>query len=399
MAIHQPRYAIYNLFDSITLLSQGQTVYHGAKRQAIKYFSNQGHECPQRENPADFFLDLIAEKQNLPERFEEYQSCQQISQTKLKTTIKDKIATTFTPTKYSTNTFRQICIIGKRTITNMIRSPTEIFLQIAISTFFSLIIGLLYFHLKLTELGLQNRAGSIFIMVTIHVLSSQSAITAFLKEKVLFIHENANGYYRTSAYYVTNLTIDLFPKRIAPILIGGTIMYFMIGFQREVAKYWIYILTISITSIAASGFPILFGAMVNSFAVASLLTILTFVTMMIFGGLVVNITTLPSWIQWIQYLSIFRLGILTLSVNEIRGLIFCKAEFPSFGNGTCINEIFNVGTFNISTVITGDSYLSEQGIPHENPFDLWAGVVGLFVYAFVLQILTYIVLRVINKEK
>ena len=408
MAIHQPRYAIYNMFDSITLLSHGSTVYQGTTGQAIEYFRSQGQECPDRENPADFFLDLIANDEqnylkdtsaNWPERFEFSQTLTEILRTKPKHTIKEKMSSIFTPTNYATNVFRQICTVGKRTITNMIRSPTELLLQIVISTVFSIVIGLIYFQLKLTPSGLQNRAGAIFLMVTIQVFANQSAIMAFMKEKVLFIHENANGYYRTSAYFVANLMIDLFPKRIAPILIGGTIMYFMTGFQREVSKYWIYILTTSVTTIAASGFPLLYGAMVNSFAVASLLTAMTFVTMMIFGGLLVNITTLPSWLQWIQYLSVFRLAILTLSVNEIKGLIFCKAHFRALGNGTCIHKIFSVGTFNISTVVTGDSYLTDQGIPYEEPFDLWTGVVGLFVYALALLFLTYIVLRIIKKEK
>ena len=408
MAIHQPRYAIYNLFDSVTLLSHGCTVYQGSTRQAVEYFRNQGYECPERENPADFFLDLIADdEQNLlnenslnwPERFQFSETLQSIIKTKPKNSIKDKIKSTITSTDYATNVFKQMFIVGKRTIKNMIRSPTEFLLQILISTLFSVVIGLIYFQLKLNLAGLQNRAGAIFLMVTIQVFANQSAIMAFMKEKALFIHENANGYYRVSAYFLANLMIDLFPKRIAPILVGGTIMYFMTGFQRVVAKYWIYILTTSVTTIAASGFPLLYGAMVNSFAVASLLTAVTFVTMMIFGGLLVNITTLPTWIQWIQYLSVFRLAIITLSINEFEGLIFCPDELRRMGNGTCphvTNRLFNRTS---SLVKSGESFLKEQGIPYENNFDLWAGVVGLFGYTCILLFLSYVVLRIIKKEK
>ena len=408
MAIHQPRYAIYNLFDSVTLLSHGCTVYQGSTRQAVEYFRNQGYECPERENPADFFLDLIADdEQNLlnenslnwPERFQFSETLQSIIKTKPKNSIKEKIKSTITSTDYATNVFKQMFIVGKRTIKNMIRSPTEFLLQILISTLFSVVIGLIYFQLKLNLAGLQNRAGAIFLMVTIQVFANQSAIMAFMKEKALFIHENANGYYRVSAYFLANLMIDLFPKRIAPILVGGTIMYFMTGFQRVVAKYWIYILTTSVTTIAASGFPLLYGAMVNSFAVASLLTAVTFVTMMIFGGLLVNITTLPTWIQWIQYLSVFRLAIITLSINEFEGLIFCPDELRRMGNGTCphvTNSLFNRTS---SLVKSGESFLKEQGIPYENNFDLWAGVVGLFGYTCILLFLSYVVLRIIKKEK
>lgn len=408
MAIHQPRYAIFNLFDSITLLSHGRTVYQGTTRQAVEYFSSQGHECPARENPADFFLDLIADdEQNYlknvtigwPEKYELSETLQLVMEAKPKNKMKNSISNAFSSTNYATSKFWQTFVVGKRTVKNMIRSPTEFLLQILISTLFSVVIGLIYFQLNLTPSGLQNRAGAIFLMVTIQVFANQSAIMAFMKEKALFIHENANGYYSVSAYFFANLMIDLFPKRITPILIGGTIMYFMTGFQRVVAKYWIYILTTSLTTIVASGFPLLYGTMVNSFAVASLLTAVTFVTMMIFGGLLVNITTLPTWIQWIQYFSVFRLAIITLSINELKGLTFCDDRFRDLGNGTCHKETISFGTINISTVTTGEMYLKDQGIPYKNEFDLWAGIVGLFVYACTLLVLTYILLRVIKKEK
>jgi ABC-type multidrug transport system ATPase subunit len=41
-AIHQPRYSIFKLFDSLTLLANGQTVYHGDATKALKYFEENG---------------------------------------------------------------------------------------------------------------------------------------------------------------------------------------------------------------------------------------------------------------------------------------------------------------------------------------------------------------------
>jgi len=44
MAIHQPRYAIFKLFDSLTLLSNGELVYHGPTVHALDYFSKLGKQ-------------------------------------------------------------------------------------------------------------------------------------------------------------------------------------------------------------------------------------------------------------------------------------------------------------------------------------------------------------------
>ncbi len=42
MSIHQPRYSIYRLFDSLTLLANGKQVYHGPAQDALGYFANIG---------------------------------------------------------------------------------------------------------------------------------------------------------------------------------------------------------------------------------------------------------------------------------------------------------------------------------------------------------------------
>lgn len=40
--IHQPSYRIYKLFDTLTLIARGRTIYHGPADQALEYFSNIG---------------------------------------------------------------------------------------------------------------------------------------------------------------------------------------------------------------------------------------------------------------------------------------------------------------------------------------------------------------------
>ena len=40
MSVHQPRYSIFKLFDSVTLLSRGELVYNGPARGVQPYFTN-----------------------------------------------------------------------------------------------------------------------------------------------------------------------------------------------------------------------------------------------------------------------------------------------------------------------------------------------------------------------
>ena len=42
MSIHQPRYSIFKLLDTLTLLSAGNVVYHGQANNALEYFCGAG---------------------------------------------------------------------------------------------------------------------------------------------------------------------------------------------------------------------------------------------------------------------------------------------------------------------------------------------------------------------
>uniref|UniRef100_A0A3Q0KL31 Broad substrate specificity ATP-binding cassette transporter ABCG2 n=2 Tax=Schistosoma mansoni TaxID=6183 RepID=A0A3Q0KL31_SCHMA len=59
-SIHQPKYSIYRLFDRLTIISNGQMIYHGPGGQTpIVYFENCGYFIEGHNNPADFFMDIL----------------------------------------------------------------------------------------------------------------------------------------------------------------------------------------------------------------------------------------------------------------------------------------------------------------------------------------------------
>eukprot|EP00928_Gymnodinium_smaydae_P037255 TRINITY_DN25895_c0_g1_i1.p1 TRINITY_DN25895_c0_g1~~TRINITY_DN25895_c0_g1_i1.p1 ORF type:complete len:816 (+),score=109.44 TRINITY_DN25895_c0_g1_i1:83-2449(+) len=61
MVVHQPRYALFTLFDDVLLLGKGgQTVYLGPSVGAKAYFTERGFVPYSDENPADWFIDIIA---------------------------------------------------------------------------------------------------------------------------------------------------------------------------------------------------------------------------------------------------------------------------------------------------------------------------------------------------
>jgi len=59
--LHQPKYEIFKLFDDLLLLGKGgMTVYQGPAKDMATYFGERGFPLPELENPADYYMDVLA---------------------------------------------------------------------------------------------------------------------------------------------------------------------------------------------------------------------------------------------------------------------------------------------------------------------------------------------------
>ena len=58
--VHQPSAQVFELFDTILLLSKGQVIYHGPASQAVNYFMQSPNSFPFKEysNPGDYLTDI-----------------------------------------------------------------------------------------------------------------------------------------------------------------------------------------------------------------------------------------------------------------------------------------------------------------------------------------------------
>ncbi|XP_010126867.1 PREDICTED: ATP-binding cassette sub-family G member 2 isoform X2 [Chlamydotis macqueenii] len=417
-SIHQPRYSIFRLFDNLTLLAAGRVLYHGPSQHAIQYFQSIGYECEPYNNPADFFLDIIngdstavamskmdetnAEsteerieyEKNLAEKLaEKYSNSVYYQETKaalqnISLGNKKKSKTIFRQITYANSFLHQLKWVSKRTFKNLLGNPQASIAQVCVTALLGLVVGAIFFGLKEDSAGLQNRVGAMFFLTTNQCFSSISAIELFIVEKKIFTHEYISGYYRTSAYFISKLMADLIPMRTIPSIIFTCIIYFMLGLKPTVEAFFTMMFTLMMVSYTATSMALAIAAGQSVVAVANLLMTITFVFMIIFSGLLVNLTSVMSWLSWLKYFSIPRYGMTALEINELTGLNFCNNNFK-------LTKFINVFVF-ICRWCTGDEYLRNQGIDASS-WGLWQNHLALACMTVIFLTLAYLKLHFMKK--
>jgi len=78
------------------------------------------------------------------------------------------------------------------------------------------------------------------------------------------------------------------------------------GFQPSSSQFAFYVLNIMLTSVAGCSVALVFSASTRQHSIGTVLTALIWVCMMVFSGLLVKVCTVPLFLQWIKWFSIFR---------------------------------------------------------------------------------------------
>uniref|UniRef100_A0A3Q1H505 ABC-type xenobiotic transporter n=1 Tax=Acanthochromis polyacanthus TaxID=80966 RepID=A0A3Q1H505_9TELE len=280
LSIHQPRYSIYRLFDTLTLLVSGKLVYHGRAQSALAVFNKIGYHCEQNDNPADFFLDVIN----------------------------------------GNHTAAPIPPLGACPEGILYTVPSKKPRNCLFS------VGQIYL------LKFDNKMSALYFICTSPFISE-----LFIRERTLFNHEYISGYYRVSVYFIAKMLSDLVWRSVI-ISVFSCIVYFMIGFKSTPENFFIFLLTMLLVSYAATSLTVAVSADQTVISVANVIMSMCFVVMMLFSGLLVNLPSVMAWLSWVKYLSIPRYGFTALNINELVGLNFCGDTATQNGTGSCSGE-------------------------------------------------------------
>ena len=424
--IHQPSSQVFAMFDKVLLMAEGKVAYMGPLGDAYNFFGNIGFPCPDKFNPADHYVHVLAVTKDEEEvcrqridaicrQFDEAPEGRELAaaldyeKTHKKTVAKMMIEK---KSPYRVSWSAQFKALLWRSFRAIIKEPMVVRVTIAQTIFFALLLGIVYFDQEYDQTGAFNINGALFIMVTNMTFGYIfPVLQVFCLELPIFLREHFNGAYRVDTYFITKQMAEL-PFNLTYPLIFISIYYWMIGLNPDVGRFFMAALIVEILVQTVVSYGYLISCLAKDINMALAIAPPLMIPFLIFGGFFVNSESLPGWLAWIEYISWWKYTYEALMINQWTGVtltcpnttqtvpikvpdplnVTCPAFFPPPVASQVCDDGFFVHDFNETVTInatvpvpctfaTGEDVLDFVGLDEDNLiFDIFMLILLMAVF-------------------
>ena len=313
--IHQPTSKMYHMFDDIVLLAEGEVVYSGSCKGAAEYFKQRGFPCPRFVNPADHFFMKVLQEKNLAALKEAWKN-------RPNPNIQYNPLTSSKPVKRVAVSFwTQFAFLLNRSSRKFIRNPMVLPLKLTRAVFFGSIIAAIYHGSNSDSIDatIQSRASCMYSLLINEFFGNiDIGFSLFTNERPMFIREYNKGYYPVIAYFLSKLAVEMPTQIIFPVL-DMSIPYWIIGYQRDIKSFSIAALTFILLANTTAALGMLLAGIFSKMDNASAIVPMILFPLTAFGGLLINLSTVPWYFEWIKELSPIKHAFVALVKNEFSG--------------------------------------------------------------------------------
>lgn len=436
--VHSPSTDIFFKFDKLILMSEGHILFNGRTTDVVPYFSKLNYKCPKYTNPAEYIMDLAkkdshistheegeARVRELIDAYRESKNLSKLDPDKSGFELVEREDETRRGSFIGTHILRRrnthsqeqefdieaaakkeeehqkaleevqiikgppqivrFFLLIIRACLIMIRDPMMTYARLMQTLFLALVVGFLYLRVGDDQRSIQDREGALFFIVVNQAMGGlMNVLVMFPTERLVFIREHSTGAFSTVTYYLAKTVAD-FPFMVVFPMIFSVITYWMVGLRADADRFFIYMACLIVVTLAAQSLGLAISAGVSDIGIAMALAPAVFIPLMLFGGYFLNDSSIPDWLMWLKYFSLFKYGFQILAINELDGETFYCTSSQLNADGSC-------------PYTTGSQVLASLNF-NNNESSIWASFLFLFMHIILFRFIGYLTLTLTAGRK
>ena len=415
-SLHQPSKDMYYGLDTVILMGHGRILYMGRPEEAGEYMNAAGVPGPSNTPTAEHMLQVASNPLSVVAMLQmrkvarsstvKNQSVGSPNKPSMRISFDEKIdaASVMTPSADSSPTTdyldaetadrleensslrRELSVMFWRTLVDIIRNPTLLFLHVALATCTGVVTGAIFYDLDKTSVGVQNRMGGTFFALAFLAFTSLTTVDLLMNERTVVLREVRSRFYRPSSYLISKIALDGLLLRVLPAILYWLPFYYMAGFQTGGYYAATYLFTLIAFNCAVGAMSMCVTIACNTAGQTSFIMNFILLFSLAFTGFLVNVNSIPAVIRWIHYLSVFFYAFEAMLSTELTGMAFTFL----YQSGPT-SETLEIPD------ITGETFLTTLGFDCNNVTRDIGVLVGVY-YGLCVLALTFFFLRLPRTE-